>query len=413
MKSSTSIIAYVGNGVVKGGLVYHEKGKKPIVLSARKKDLKYYDERDRDHLETLILSEFETLMKEIKTEDFPKLHNKKCGKPDNALIILSSPWYLSETNTIKMQEPKPFLVTNDLMNKATSNIIKAYKGEKNNITVLEQNFLSVIVNGYNITNPIGKKVKDLDVNVFTSYARAESIKKIEDIVSSNFHVHNIHIHSQSLVAFSAINDLYANLKDYTVIDITSVITEVSIVKENILRDTASFPLGRYSLMQSVFKSMNSSSNDSILTNPTPTDSTPSTLNSVPSSLDATESLVELYLNNKLDVELGKKVGVAIKSAEKDWLDSFSSVLRQITLGDALPKNVFLFAKHDIAEIFKQFIENEEYQQFALTSGKFEIKIVNPTDTSSVCDIDKDANIDQDLDISIVIGALFNNKKLFA
>ena len=402
MKSSTSIIAYIGNGVVKGGLVYHEKGKNPIVLSARKRDLKYYDERDRDHLETLILAEFETLLKEIKTEDFPKLHNKKCGKPDNALIILSSPWYLSETNTIKMQESKLFLVTEDLMNKATSNIVKAHKGERDNITVLEQNFLSVIVNGYNIANPIGKKVKDLDVNVFTSYAKAESIKKIEDIVSSNFHVHNIHIHSQSLVAFSAINDLYTDLKDYTVIDITSVLTEVSIVKENILRDTASFPLGRYSLIQSVLKTMNSISTDSI----------PSDLISVPSSLDATESLVELYLSNKLDAELGQKVGSAIKTAEKDWLNSFSSVLRQITLGGALPKNVFLFAKHDIAEIFKQFIENEEYQQFALTSGKFEIKIVNPTDTSSVCDIDKDANTDQDLDISIVIGALFNNKKLF-
>ncbi len=403
MKSNTSIIAYVGNGVVKGGLVYHEKGKNPIVLSARKRDLKYYDERDRDHIETLILSEFETLMKEIKTEDFPKLHNKKCGKPDSALIILASPWYLSETNTIKMQESKPFLVTEDLMNKATSNIIKAYKGERDNITVLEQNFLSVVVNGYNISNPIGKKVKDLDVNVFTSYARADSIKKIEDIVSSNFHMHNIHIHSQSLVSFSAINDLYTDLKDYTVIDITSVLTEVLIVKENILRDTASFPLGRYSLMQSVSETIN----------PKPADSTPDGSNPTLLSLDATESLIESYANNKLEPELGQRVGSAIKIAEKDWLNSFSSVLRQITVNGALPKDVFLFAKYDIANIFKQFIENEEYQQFALTSGKFDIKIVSPKDASSVCDIDKDANTDQDLDISIVIGALFNNKKLFA
>ena len=77
MKSSTSIIAYIGNGVVKGGLVYHEKGKKPVVLSARKKNLKYYTERNRDQIETLILSEFETLLKEIKTEDFPRIHSKK------------------------------------------------------------------------------------------------------------------------------------------------------------------------------------------------------------------------------------------------------------------------------------------------------------------------------------------------
>ncbi|MEI6553878.1 MAG: hypothetical protein WCO09_04870 [bacterium] len=388
MKSSTSIIAYVGNGVVKGGLVLHEKGKKPIVLSARKKNLKYYEERDRGQIETLILSEFETLIKEIKTEDFPKLHNKKCGKPDTALVILSSPWYLSETNTIKMQEAVPFLVTEALIEKATSNIIKAYKGEKDNITVLEQNFLSVIVNGYTITNPIGKKVKDLDINVFTSYARAESVKKIEDIVSSNFHLHNIHIHSQSLVSFSAINDLYPETKDYTVIDVTSALTEILVVKETVLRDTASFPLGRYFLMQTVAKNMNCAE-------------------------DMAESLVESYLNSKLDVDNQQKVSEAIKMAQQEWLGSFSSVLRQITANGALPKKFYLFAPHDISIIFKQFMEDEEYQQFTMTDGKFDIKIISISDSSPLCEVDKDANTNQDLDASIIIGALFNNKKLFA
>jgi hypothetical protein len=397
MKSSTSIIAYLGNGVVKGGLVFHEKGKKPIVLSARKKNLKYYEDRDRGHIETLILAEFESLMKEIKTEDFPKLHNKKCGKPDNALIVLSSPWYLSETNTIKMQEAAPFLVTEDLVNKATSNIIKAYKGEKDNITVLEQNFLSVVVNGYTIGNPIGKKVKDLDINVFTSYARSESVKKIEDIISNNFHLHNIHIHSQSLVSFSAIGDLYPNLKDYTVIDVTSSLTEVSIVRENVLRDTASFPQGRYFFMQDVAKTMGFASPNTETSSLSP---------------DISESLIESYINSKLDTDTQQRVGLAIKSAEKSWLDNLSSILRQITASGALPKDVFLFAPHDIAKIFKQFIENEEYQQFALTAGKFEIKIVNATDAAPFCEIDKDANTGQELDTSIIIGALFNNKKLF-
>lgn len=388
MKSSTSIIAYVGNGVVKGGLVYHQKGKKPVVVSARKKNLKYYTERDRDQIETLILAEFENLIKEIKTEDFPKLHNKKCGKPDTALVVLSSPWYLSETNTIKMQEAVPFLVTEDLVNKATANIIKAYKGEKDNITVLEQNFLSVIVNGYTVVNPIGKKVKDLDINVFTSYARAESIKKIEDIVSSNFHLHNIHIHSQALVSFSAINDLYPQVKDYTLIDITSALTEVLIIKVNVLKDTASFPQGRYFLMQNVAKIMGCAE-------------------------DAAESLIEAYLNNKLETDTQVKIADAIKASEKEWLSSLSGVLRQVNVKGVLPKNIYLFATHDISLVFKQFIENEEYQQFALTDGKFDVKIINSNETLSLCDIDKDANANQDLDISIIGGALFNNKKLFA
>ena len=389
MKTSTSIIAYVGNGVVKGGLVYHEKGKKPIVLSVRKKNLKYYTDRDRAQIESLILSEFENLIKEIKTIDFPKLHNHKCSKPDTALVVLSSPWYLSETNTIKMQEATPFLVTEDLIDKATSNIIKAYKGDKSEIIVLEQNFLSVSLNGYSVVNPIGKKVNDLDINVFTSYSRADSIKRIEDILSSNLHLHNIHIHSQSLVSFSAINDIYPAVKDYAVIDITSALTEVLIIRETILKDNGSFPLGRFFLMQSIAKSMNSE------------------------SLDTAETLIESYLAQKLNDETKQKMEIAIKDAETEWLSSFSGILKHLAVNGSLPSVFYLFAPHDISLIFKKFIESEEYQQFALAEGKFEVRIVSTTDTSSLCDIDKDVNSNQDLDISIIVGTLFNNKKLFA
>jgi hypothetical protein len=386
--TSTSIIAYVGNGVVRGSIVLHEKGKKPIVLSARKIDLKYNENRERVQLEDQILIEFDNLMKTIKTEDFPKLHNAKCEKPDTALVVLSSPWYLSETNEIKMQEANPFVVTESIINKATSNIIKAYKGEKDNVTVLEQNFLSVIVNGYNIVNPIGKKVKDIDINVFTSYTRAESVKRIEDIISSNFHLSNIHIHSQSLVSFSAISDLYPNVKDYTVVDITSELTEILIVKENILRDTASFPLGRYFLMESVAKAMGCAE-------------------------DMAESLIESCITGKLDMDKGQRVSAVIQATEKEWLVSFSAVLKKITQNGVLPKDFYLFVKRDVAKIFKQFIENEEYQQFALTDGKFEVKIMELADMSPLCEIDMEANINQELDISIVTGVLFNNKKLFA
>ena len=388
MKSSTSIIVYIGNGVVKGGLVFHQQGKKPLIISSRKKDLKYYPDRDRAQIETLILGEFENLIKEIKTEDFPKLHNIKCGKPDNALIILSSPWYLSQTNIIKMQEATPFLVTDALVNKATSNIVKGYTGESSNLSVLEQNFLSVTLNGYNIVNPIGKKTKDLDINVFTSYVRNESVKRIEDIVSSNFHLHNIHIHSQSLVSFSGINDIYPDIKDYMVIDVTSELTEILIVKDGVLRDTASYPFGRYSLMQSIAREMTSSE-------------------------DVAESSIQLYLNGKLEPEIKLKMEASLNIARKEWLDSFSSVLKQITVNGTLPKNLYLFASNDVSTIYKQFIESEEYQQFALTEGKFEVEIIGVASTSQLCDSDKNSNINEDLDVSISIGALFNNKKLFA
>ena len=47
--------------VVRGSIVLHEKGKKPIVLSARKIDLKYNENRERVQLEDQILIEFDNI----------------------------------------------------------------------------------------------------------------------------------------------------------------------------------------------------------------------------------------------------------------------------------------------------------------------------------------------------------------
>ncbi|MEI6042324.1 MAG: hypothetical protein WCQ00_02035 [bacterium] len=389
MKFSTSIIAYIGNGVVKGGLVLHEKGKRPKILSARTNKLKYNTERSRAQIETLILAEFDNLIKEIKTKDFPHLYEKKCGKPESALIVLSSPWYIPETNVIKMKEAIPFLITDNLIEKARSNITKAHKGENDSVLALEQNILSTVVNGYTTDSPIGMKASTLDINVITSYARAESIKRIEGIVNDNFHLDNIHIHSQSVVSFSAIKDLHPDLKDYLIVDVTSAVTEVLKIKDGIFKDTASFPLGKYFVLQSVAKSMN-------FTSP-----------------EVAESMIKSCSLNKLEEQMHHNVQSSVGLAGKEWLKQFSSVLNVITGSSILPKKIFLFSSRSTSCVFKMFIESEQYHQFASTQGKFEVETIEAKDLSSLCEIDSGANLFLDLDISTVVGALFNNKKLFS
>ena len=383
MTSSTSIIAYVGNGVVKAGLVIHEKNKKPKVISSRKRVLKYVIDRNREQIETMILSEFDSLMKEIKTMDFPKLN---CPSPSTALIVISSPWYISETNIIKMKEAEPFMVTESLLDKATSNIVKAYTSDKSDVSVLEQNFLSVNLNGYETTKPIGKKANELNISVFTSYIKTSSFNKMKSIIESNFHLHKVFVHSQTIVSYSAISDIYPNVGDYALIDITSAITEILVVKNNVLSESASFPMGRYFLMDSIAKYMNISP-------------------------EIAESTIDTYMSGKLESNMVSQIESALKQTEKEWLDKLSYVLKNMGPSVSLPKNFYLFSPHDISVIFKNFIESDEYKQRTISEGKFEVKIIDKPDTLSLCDID--TNAISSVDISIIVGALFNNKKLFS
>ena len=246
MKLPSSLVFYIGNGVVKGAVVVHEKEKTPRIISTRIRELPRFNERDRDHLEKRILFEFGEMVRELKGEDIKKLASEGFKlKFENAFVLVSSPWYISETSVIKMREQKAFTVTDALIADSKENIIKGYRdAHQVDVTILEQKIINVLLNGYPTNDPIKKKVQSLDMTVFTSFARKSSVEHIKDIIDSNFHVRDISIHSQSLVSFSVISDTWHELTQYIIADVTSQLTELVAVRKGALSEAYSFPKGK-------------------------------------------------------------------------------------------------------------------------------------------------------------------------
>ena len=157
MKLSSSLIFYIGNGVVKASLTLYEDGKQPLIVSSRVRELPHFNERDREHLEKRILFEFGELVREFKVEDIKNLGRYKFSI-DNAFVLVSSPWYISETSVVKMKEPKPFVVTESLLRNAQENIVKGYRdAHEVDISVLEQKIINIQLNGYPTNSPLKKK----------------------------------------------------------------------------------------------------------------------------------------------------------------------------------------------------------------------------------------------------------------
>jgi hypothetical protein len=241
MKLKCSLIFYIGNGVVKGALVSNEKNKAPVILTTRIRELPHFNERDRGHLENRILFEFGELVAEIKKEDYKTVSIENEIKITNACVVMSSPWYISETSVIKMNEQKPFLVTDDLLLKERQSIIKAYTdAHKVDVSVLEQKIIRISLNGYVTNDPIKKKAKTLDMTIFTSFARHSSVEDIHKIIEQHFNIKSIDIHSQSLVAFSVIEDVWKDVYQYIITDITSQLTELVTVRKGSLSEAALF-----------------------------------------------------------------------------------------------------------------------------------------------------------------------------
>ncbi len=376
MKLKCSLVFYIGNGVVKGAIVSYESAV-PQILSTRVRELPHYQERDRDHLEKRILFEFGELLHEMKTEDVLVLKDKSFVFT-TASVVLSSPWYISETTVIKTQEQKPFTITEQMIHDAKENIVKAYRdAHKVDVAVLEQKIIRILLNGYPTTEPVKKKAQSLDMNIFTSFSRHSSIEGIKQSIEQYFHVSDIHINSQSLVAFSVIGALWKDLNQYIITDITSQLTELVSVRKNVLAEAASLPKGKQFVVSKIAEALGVST-------------------------EVGESLLKMKSSRHIEEDLLKRVDGALDSARKEWLQDFTKALQVMTASSSLPNTFILFAPKDVIGIFSEFIQAEEYQQFSFAEGKFEVRPISVLDLLPFCKVRPGV----DNDLSMVLGALF-------
>lgn len=380
MKLSSSLVFYIGNGVVKAAVVINEKSKQPRIVSTLIRELPHFNERDREHLEKRILFEFTEMMRDFKSDNIKSLAHVN-HKIENAFVIVSSPWYISETSVIKMKEQKPFVVTDALLATSRENIVKAYRdAHQADVTILEQKTINIMLNGYPTNDPLKKKAQTLDMTIFTSFARKSSVEQIKDTIDSNFHVKDISIHSQSLVSFTVISDTWHELNQYIIADITSQLTELVAIRKGALSEAYSFPKGKQFLVKTIAEKMKVAS-------------------------EVAESLLRMKNEGKIEEELNTKLEAALESAQKEWLESFSDSLAVMSASSSLPSNFFLFAPKDVVNIFSNYIAREEYQQFSFAEGKFQVKNIGVSDLLPFCKIENGATGD----LSLMVGAIFNNK----
>ncbi len=391
MKATGSLVFFVGNAEVKGAIVLHDGGhgiigghkgnnaKPPRIVTTRIRDLPFHADRSREQLEQRILTEFAELVKEMRTKDMTlpltaNIHIK------DALVILSSPWYVSETSIIKMKEQKPFIVTEKLLESSKENVVKAYRdAHKVDVSVLEQKMLQITLNGYQTSNPLKKQVTELDMSVFTSFARQSSLDEIRRTIETHFNVQDIKTHSHSLAAFTLLRYSWKDLNHYILADITSELTELVVIKNGTLAESASFPKGKKYLRDIISETLGV-------------------------SMEVATSFLNSYEKGVLEEGLSAKISTALEIARKGWIADFSEALSQLSSGASLPKQFFLFASKDSGRTFSEFILSESYQQFSFAEGMFTVKVISALDFKDMYACEYSVIPDP----SIVIGVLFEH-----
>jgi hypothetical protein len=374
-KEKTIAIFDIGSGSIGGAIARIKFSDKaiPVITKSIRNELKPYND-------------FNSYMKDmivVLNKTVNSLYSKKMGAPDEIVCVLASPWYISETRSIKMSKEKPFIFTktlpSDLIKKEIENLSVLYKDKysetKSPMEMIEHYTMSVSLNGYPTLEPLGKKCKSFQMDMVISLSPKECLDKIRDILSKTFHHTCVSFSSFTLDTYLAVRDKYVNQDSYLLIDISGEITDVGIVIKGVLKSVVSFPFGKRTFFNYFCTKLDIEQRDA-------------------------EELFKLYNDNKLSDEFKNKVTPILKLVESYWGESFAKAISTLPHTLTIPNTIFLTADNDIKKWFASALCNGEYFKTITSQHPCVVTTLDGPEFLNMCDI-KDGTCDPFLMIEVI------------
>ena len=318
-----------------GGILFaHHPDRLPEVLTTSRFPTEILPELNFQKIQRSIHKTFERTIAALRKK-MPE--GKK--KPDSVIITFSSPYFVSQTKIIRFRKSKPFKITerflNGVVNEEAASFEKQWqKGNSrqikssNAVEIIEQEIMQTSLNGYSVKNLSGKRVHNFELSYYVSLG----IKAIQDVlrecVSHSFGEMPVRFQSFPFVAFNALKDVLNIGKGLLLIDVGGEITDLFLIKNGILEESISFPLGENFLVRRIANVFRFSPEESA-------------------------SLLSQYARGDLHAAASEKVRKIITDAAAKWCDFFKEALEGAKDFSSLPKN-FLFIGGKGALILKEF-----------------------------------------------------------
>lgn len=319
------------------------------------------------------------------------LFYKNAGVPEEIFCVLASPWYLSETRVVKIKNDKRFAFTKslagELIGKEVSNLIQVYKDKYSSTEdipeVIEQHTLTVLLDGSVDENPIGKKCKELEMDMVISLTSKICLNKIRETLLKTFHNTNIKFSSFTVATYFAVRDKYIKPDSYLLVDISGEITDIGVVIDGVLRSILSFPFGKKTFFKYICTKLDIELRDA-------------------------REIFNLYNKGDISTQLSDKIIPLFKSIENSWGESFGQCIDTLPSNLILPDTIFLTADNDVKGWFTNILRNKEHVQTTYLH-KYKVITLDGPEFLNMCDVN-DGSCDPFLMIeAISIMRKINNK----
>ncbi len=347
-----ALLIDIGSGSVGASLVSYSYTKdgvqeKPVILYSLRKVFPLTESVSYDQLISVIRK---TLREILGT-----IHDVKLGLPDKVYAVLSAPWYVSQARTILYNKKPAFTVTEKFVNELVKKEIDFFKESvapqiEGDAYVIENTIQSLVLNGYSLKEPIGKKAEEMKISLFVSLSPRQIIDAIHEEVEKIYRLKEIQFSSSGACSFVALRDAFPNEESAMIISVGAEVTDVVLVREHILSNAFTFPKGTHSVYRTIASSL---------------------------SLDVSEARTRALLceNGHASLEMNRTLSPLLLGARNEWTETFSKTLATFVNDLSIPHTVFVIAPDELACWYKDTLLNEPFHQYTLTEKDFNVILV--------------------------------------
>lgn len=288
-----------------------------------------------------------------------KIAKAGLGVPKRIFCILSSSWYVSQIRIISLKKDVFFVFTSKLADDLIQKEILTFKEEHlekyihsgHKIRSIELKSIKIMLNGYETSHPLDQKVKELEMTIFVSMSPEQVLSKMEETIKKYFHPEKIKFISFTMSSFTVVRNMYLNQENFLLIDIGGEVTDISMTKKGILRESSSFPLGCNFMIRGIASALDC-------------------------TLGEAESFLSLFKDGHAEIMTEKKLKPIIDKLKIEWLQKFQESLANLSNDISIPATIYLSVDKDFEDFFSKIIETEQFNQYTLTESKFKIIFLN-------------------------------------
>ena len=350
-KNTLTLVLNIGSSNAGGALFWAQESGIPKIIFSVTEPIILEDKIDTDRF---LLSTMQALDVVVN-----KIFKSGMGIPKDFFCVLSSPWHVSQTRIINLKKDTPFVFTaklaESLVQKEIAILEKEQLSKADNSHIpkrtIELKNIRTILNGYETSEPLDHKVQELEMTIFVSISEEQVLQKVESTVAKYFHFNQIRFFSFTLASFTVVRDVHIQQENFLLLDVDGEVTNISMIKKNILRESISFPIGSNFLVRGV-------ANDLLCT------------------LAEANSFLSLFRDGHAETSVAQKISLVMDKLKAKWLKEFQESLANISNDISIPSTIYMTTEKSLADFFCQTIKTEQFNQYTLTESKFETIFLN-------------------------------------